>query len=165
MAFTRFNDDPCRIFKYLEETTNIGNYHINVPGNGLNPQYITDPHIRIQKWGANISDNMTDIESDLRRITRHLNRDNKELNEYTKYINDNKIYNLNSNNFPINNMEITQQSRTILPAWTVREIDNINYPNNFKYLHYDPQKNIYNPLINNISSRIIEKDEYILNYN
>ena len=36
MAFTRFHDDPCRIQKYLEETTNIGNYGISVPGNGLN---------------------------------------------------------------------------------------------------------------------------------
>ena len=37
MAFTRFHDDPCRIQKYLEETTNVGNYEINVPGVGAKP--------------------------------------------------------------------------------------------------------------------------------
>ena len=30
MSFTRFHDDPCRIQKYLEETTNIGNYNIRI---------------------------------------------------------------------------------------------------------------------------------------
>ena len=59
MAFTRFHDDPSRIQKYLEETTNIGNYVINVPGNGISPFYIEDPHIRAQKWGANLSNNKT----------------------------------------------------------------------------------------------------------
>ena len=55
MAFTRFHDDSCRIQKYLEETTNIGNYEINVPGNGINMPFINDPHLRMQKWGANLS--------------------------------------------------------------------------------------------------------------
>ena len=50
MAFTRFNSDPCRIYKYLEETSSIGNYHLNVFGNGLYPLFINDPHIRAQKW-------------------------------------------------------------------------------------------------------------------
>jgi len=45
MAFTRFYDDPCRIQKYLEETTNIGNYGISVPGNGLNLPFLNDPHV------------------------------------------------------------------------------------------------------------------------
>lgn len=163
MAFTRFNDDPCRIHKYLQETTNIGNYHINVPGNGLTPEYINDPHIRVQKWGANISKNMVDIESDLRSITRPLNRDDKDTNNYTIYNSKNNLYKQQNNIYPTNNNEITQQSRAIAPAWTVREIDSINSPNNFKYLHYDPQEMIYNPLLNNLSSRIIDKDDYLFN--
>ena len=45
MSLTRFSDDPCRIQKYLEETTNIGNYHLNVPGFGDKPYFINDPFV------------------------------------------------------------------------------------------------------------------------
>ena len=85
MAFTRFHDDPCRIQKYLDETTYIGNYEINVPGNGNNPTFINDPYLRIQKWGANLSKNKTELESDLIGITRKLNRDSIQENNYLKY--------------------------------------------------------------------------------
>ena len=55
MAFTRFHDDPARIEKKLLESTGIGIYHLNVPGNGLT--YIDDVNIRLQKWGANLQTN------------------------------------------------------------------------------------------------------------
>ena len=35
MSFTRFHDDPARIQKQLQESTDQGNYMINVPGNAL----------------------------------------------------------------------------------------------------------------------------------
>ena len=37
MSFTRFHDDPCRMLKQLQESTDIGFYHLNVPGNGEKP--------------------------------------------------------------------------------------------------------------------------------
>ena len=49
MAFTRFHDDPCRIEKQLQETTGIGRYMLNVPGNGDKPMFMDDPFIRMQK--------------------------------------------------------------------------------------------------------------------
>lgn len=160
MAFTRFNSDPCRIYKYLEETSSIGNYHLNVPGNGLYPLFINDPHIRAQKWGANQSSNTTEIESKLFRINRRLNHDEIENNNYE---NDNirNDYNIGRYNSHVNS--ITDESRTSLPAWTLRDVDSINLPNNFKYLHYNPQDAIYNPLFNNLSSRIIDKDDFVNN--
>ena len=164
MAFTRFHDDPCRIQKYLEESTNVGNYNINVPGNGLTPDFVNDPHLRMQKWGGNLSQNKTDLESDLRNITRHLNRDTLSENNYANYVNNNNIY--NQNTYPINNKEITHQPRATDPAWTLRELNSLteaNVPNNFNYLHMDPQENICIPFHNNISSRIVEKDYYGLN--
>ena len=164
MAFTRFHDDPCRIQKYLEESTNVGNYNINVPGNGLTPDFVNDPHLRMQKWGGNLSQNKTDLESDLRNITRQLNRDTLSENNYANYINTNNIY--NQNTYPINNKEITHQPRATDPAWTLRELNyltEVNVPNNFNYLHMDPQENICIPFHNNISSRIVEKDYYSLN--
>mgnify|MGYP005660732585 FL=1 len=53
MAFTRFHDDPCRIKKQLQESTDIGRWILNVPGQGSKPDYMNDPHIRLQKWGGN----------------------------------------------------------------------------------------------------------------
>ena len=38
MANTRFNYDPCRTVKKLQEATDIGRYMLNTPGNGLRPK-------------------------------------------------------------------------------------------------------------------------------
>ena len=164
MAFTRFHDDPCRIQKYLEETTNIGNYGLNVPGNGLELPFINDPHLRMQKWGANLSQNQILIENDLKNLTRKLNTDPIKENNYTNYLNNNNLYNVG--NYPINYNEITHQPRATHPAWTLRELDSINtpnIPNNFKYLLMDPQENVCIPFHNNVSSRMVEKDYYAHN--
>ena len=162
MAFTRFHDDPVRIQKYLEETTNVGNYELNVPGNGDRPYFVDDPHVRMQKWGANLSQNATDLDSDLRGLTRKLNRDTIKENNFVDYLNTNNLYYQNS--YPTKSGEVTEQPRVIMPAWTVRETDSHsqNIPNNFKYLHMDPQAHVCLPFSNNISSRIVEKDYYSL---
>ena len=82
MAFTRFHDDPCRIQKYLEETTSIGNYEINTPGNGDKPFFISDPYLRMQKWGANLSENKTELESDLMGITRKNSNHSENVKQF-----------------------------------------------------------------------------------
>ena len=167
MAFTRFYDDPCRIQKYLEETTNIGNYSLNVPGNGPAPSLLNDPHINMQKWGANLSQNKTDLESELHLLHRKLNKDSISENNYVDYLNTHSLYSQNSYN--INSEEITAQSRATHPSWIYREIHNFaseqTIPNNFNYLHLDPQENICIPFHNNISSRIVQKDYYQLSNN
>lgn len=176
MAFTRFHDDPCRVQKYLEESTNPGRYMLNVPGNGDKPNYFDDPYVKIQKWGANLSTEKTNIESDLIGITRKLNLDTLSENNYLKYSNNNNIY--NKIEYPVNSDEITGQSRSTHPAWAFREVNNFhekinfdnnnqttNVPNNFYYLHLDPQENTCIPFQNNISSRIVEKDYYRINHN
>ena len=165
MSLTRFSDDPCRIQKYLEETTSIGNYNIGVPGNGEELDYFNDPHIRMQKWGGNLSHNKTMIESDLRGITRKLNRDEKDLNNHVNYLNSNFYY--HKKNCPIVEQEITHQPRTTNPAWTLRELNSItsNVPNNFYYLHLDPQENVCYTFNNNVSTRILEKDYFLFKEN
>ena len=163
MSFTRFHDDPCRIQKYLEETTNIGNYNINVLCNdGDKPKFIDDSHIRLQKWGANLSNNFSLIESDLKGLTRKLNTDSIKQNLYTNY-NENNIY--NKNTYDIIENEITHQPRSTNPAWQFREFNYLNSyetPNNFNYLHLNPQEHVFMNFNNNISSRIVEKDYYLI---
>lgn len=152
MAFTRFHDDSCRIIKQLQEDTDQGRYILNVPGNGLTPSYMEDPYIRMQKWGANLQSNTINLESDLLGLTRHLTLDCKENNEYSKNSVKSEI-----KKYP-NQKPFVEQPRAINPAWTTLEIEQ----NNFEYPFFNPQLNVCMPFQNNLSSRILEKDYYLM---
>ena len=58
MAYTNIKNDPIRIYKDLQQSTDVGRHVLNVPGNGLDVPFINDPQVRMQRWGAN---HMTDI--------------------------------------------------------------------------------------------------------
>ena len=51
MAFTRFHDDPSRIQKQLQESTFIGRYQLNTPGQGTGTSlpFQEDPNILIKQ--------------------------------------------------------------------------------------------------------------------
>jgi hypothetical protein len=152
MAFTRFHDDSCRITKQLQEDTDQGRYMINVPGNGLTPSYMEDPYIRMQKWGGNLQSNTINLESDLMGLTRPLTLDCNEKNNFEKHkVNSERL------NFP-SQKPFVEQPRAINPAWTVLEVEQ----NNFEYPFFDPQLNVCIPFHNNLSSRILEKDYYLM---
>lgn len=149
MAFTRFHDDPVRIQKRLNESTQVGMYHINTPGNGVSLPYMDDINIRLQKWGANKQTNGFDIEQELRGYRRT-----------EKY--DTHIYqhpDTVSGKYTNENFRI-DESRASLPAWTFREKTHFR-PND---LFLDPQKNIFIPFENNTPSRMLEKDYYKSEY-
>lgn len=149
MSLTRFFDDPCRIEKQLQESTDIGRYMLNVPGNGEKPSYFEDPHIRLQNWGGNLMTNPVDLESNLMGINKKLDR--SFLNNRVELESSNKVI------YPENNMT-TDQSRVTNPAWLYRDTQQVN-------LETAPIKveNLCNtPFANNISSRIYEKDNYNL---
>lgn len=152
MAFTRFHDDSCRIIKQLQEDTDQGRYMLNVPGNGLTPSYMEDPYIRMQKWGANLQSNTINLESDLLGLTRHLTLDCKENNEYKQ----NSVKS-ERKKYP-NQKPFVEQPRATDPAWTALEIEQ----NNFEYPFFNPQLNVCMPFQNNLSSRILEKDYYLM---
>ena len=152
MAFTRFHDDSCRIIKQLQEDTDQGRYMLNVPGNGLTPSYMEDPYIRMQKWGGNLQSNTINLESDLMGLTRPLTLDCREKNNFEKHkVNSERL------NFP-SQKPFVEQPRAINPAWTVLEVEQ----NNFEYPFFDPQLNVCIPFHNNLSSRILEKDYYLM---
>ncbi len=147
MSFTRFYDDECRIQKQLQESTDVGRYMLNVPGNGDKPSYFEDPFIRLQGWGGNLMTNPIDLESSLRGIDKRLDRcighNNIKLSSSNQVI------------YPENNMT-TDQSRATDPAWLYRDLEQVNLTNTPVMI-----ENKYNiPFANNISSRIQEKDNY-----
>jgi hypothetical protein len=145
MSFTRFYDDPARIQKQLEQMTAIGKYQLNVPGNGSNMNYVEDPHIRLEKWGANLSNNSIDIENELRGQNKKLDRD------ITMH-----------NNIPYKNRQYgttkgsVNQSRATNPAWELRD----KQQHRFNDLPFDPQAHVVLPFHSNLQTRMLEKDYY-----
>lgn len=150
MSFTRFHDDPCRIAKQLEESSNVGKYMLNVPGNGSKPIFMEDPYIRLQKWGGNLRTNIIEIEESLKGLNRKLNRDCLAENNYINF-----LPNSSSVEYPEHGM-FTEQPRTIMPAWNLRGVKN----REFQYLHRNPQARIQIPFDNCLQSRIIAVDNF-----
>jgi hypothetical protein len=151
MAFTRFNYDESRTKKQLQQSTDPGRWVMNVPGNGSQPCYIEDPQIIIQKWGANLRTNTINLESELLGVSKPLNRDCVNVDNYTKYnVPNDKI------NYPHCKKTITEQSRTIMPAWTARDLEQVDW----YYPPLNPQENVCLPFQSNLNTRILEKDYF-----
>lgn len=146
--FTRFYDDPDRIMKKLQESTDEGLYYLNQPGNGDRPCYMKDPSIILQKWGANLHHDRVGVESELRGINYKLSCDSIR-----------KPFTSDPISYPVCTKEVTSQPRTIQPAWTARDLEQSH-----RYiLPEDPQKHVLIPLDHNISTRILEKDKLYSN--
>lgn len=148
MAHTRFHDDECRIEKQLEESTYLGRYMINKPGTGSNPCYMEDPHIRLQEWGANLRTNTINLESNLIGLKGPASKNCEEKNNSIK---------TNLIEYP-SCKSFVEQSRATNPPWTVLDLEQ----NNFDFPLFDPQAHTCLPFYNNLSSRILEKDYYLL---
>ena len=144
MAFTRFYDDPCRVMKKLQESTDQGMYYLNQPGNGDRPPFIEDPSIVIQTWGANVYHDRVGVESELLGINYRLSRDDQR-----------KPFTADPIQYPTYKKEITSQSRTIAPVWTARDLEQ-----DHRYvLPMDPQENVIPIFEHNVSTRIVEKNK------
>jgi hypothetical protein len=148
MATTRDNREKMEfnVDKYSDGI----NYMLNVPGTGNRPDFIADPQIRLQKFGANLSTNVVDINSNLLGVDKQLNRDHYVPNTRDTWFNDTyKRF-----TFPVISSAITDQPRASMPAWNIRDLEK----NNWNYLHTDPQQNTEMMFDNNINSRMVEKD-------
>jgi hypothetical protein len=152
MAFTRIHDEPCRIKKELQQMTDIGKYMITTPGPGANVGFAEDPHIRLQRWGANLRTNTINTESDLLGLTRPLTKDCQDINQYDKMkvSNERLYYGTIAPN--------TEETRAIMPPWTTKDAR----IERWQYLHQDPQEHIQNVggEYGGRSSRIHNKNEY-----
>jgi hypothetical protein len=127
---------------------------LNVPGNGAIPDYMADPHIRAQKWGGNLRTNAVDLENALQGGNRRLGSDC--LGEtYERHTPSNSAISA-----PTNTSLFTEQSRSIAPAWEVR---NLEKRGQWDYLFHDPQlgANVHMPFVANVNTRTAEKDAFV----
>ena len=151
MAFTRFHDDPARIRKQLTESSFTSRYMLNVPGIGINMPFQEDPQLRLQKWGANITTNTLNLESDLFGLTRKYTRDDIHTNNYkdraikTTPI----IYNYSS--------PVVLESRASHPSWMYKDLEQTRWERPF----LNPQVNAENKFHNGLQTRILEKDNFV----
>lgn len=152
MAFTRFHDDPARIQAQLQSQTWVGRYQIDKPGPGVDLPFMEDPQIRMQQWGANLRENTTQLESELRGLTRTLCRDNTYLNNY-------QTQNTTNTNVPSYRSAepFVDESRASHPAWMFRGIETPRWEEPF----CNPQVNLEKPFAENVSTRILEKDSFV----
>jgi len=155
MAFTRFHDDPARITKQLQQQTDQERWYLDVPGSGDKPCFMLDPQIISQKWGGNLWTDCTDISSSLLGIDRQLNRDCLSSNGVNKY--KRQTVNASPIDYPVcDKFLTTEQSRTIMPAWTARDLTQ----NHAYILPNNPQAHTEMPFQNYASTRILEKDSF-----
>ena len=146
MSSARFHDDPARIKKQLQESTGLFRYQLDTPGPGVDTPFFEDPHIRVQKWAANLGNNTADLESDLRGINRKLTRDNVEYKSITpaSYA---KSYGTQST--------FVDETRATLPAWTLRDLEYPRWTTSF----HDVQSKTEVPFQNQESTRIQQKSK------
>jgi hypothetical protein len=151
MSFTRFSDDPNRIRKQLEQTTFVGRYMLDVPGQGIDLTFFEDPQIRMQKWGANLRDNTVNLESDLFGMTRKLNRDIIDINDY-------KTYEVKTNEKQWGTSKpFVEESRASHPAWMYKSLEQDRWENPF----LNPLDKVEKKFVDNLQTRILEKDYYL----
>ena len=150
--FTRFNYDDARTQKALEQSTYSGRYMLNTPGQGVNLPFQEDAQVRIQTWGANLSNNAIDAESDLRGLTRRLNRDNPDMNRYDGPA----AVQYSPMSFPTAD-PFVNESRATHAAFLYRTVE----MNRWEMTIHNPQSNLEKGFHDNIQTRILEKDNYV----
>jgi hypothetical protein len=141
MAFTRFHDDPFRVQKWLQETTDVGLYYLNTPGNGDAPAFVEDPHVRLQGWGANRAVNHISVENHLRGLDQRLSKAPTQ-----------KTMVAEKRSYPFQKIEVTTETRMEMPAWTLRDAESKMQP------LYDAFPVIYGVAGQN--SRLAAKDSF-----
>lgn len=156
MAFTRLFYDKDNVKIRLDEDYNNLNYVVNVPGNGEKPYFIDDPQIRMQKFGANLSHNLVDINSSLLGLNEILSRDQIKANNGRSGNSEPFNDTFSKINFPSFEKAVTDESRMMMPAWALRDQEQVNW----QYLHYNPQIKAEMNFENNLSSRILEKNNF-----
>ncbi len=118
MSLTRFNDDSVRIKKKLQEMTGASQYQLNAPGPGVETPFFEDPQLRLQRWGANLRSNTTNLESDLIGISR---KNTKHTVEYGTTSPGTSTTNYGSR------AAFIDETRASNPAWTIRDLEHTRW--------------------------------------
>ena len=160
--FTRFYDDPCRIIKQNQITTEPGRYMLDAPGNGDKPFYMEDPQIIPQKWAGNLWTHSVDIQSSFYGLDRPMNRDCLKASESDQLrpgqLPKSEII-ARPIEYPTSRALTTEQSRAVDPAWTARDM-NQSYRTPLME-NYQADARIFRQFEHNTNTRLDEKDGFV----
>jgi hypothetical protein len=163
MATTRSRDDYLQRKLQAQESAGAGKYALNVPGPGAYVPFYEDPHMRLQKWGANLMTNTIGVEEDLMGRTRPINY--RSVDKFT-YLE--KAVGTQGVAFP-STQPMVEESRASHPAWTYRDKEWNNWetpilnPQNAPGEYMPGTFGLGKGIIENISTRIIEKNNIDIN--
>ena len=143
-----FFDEPARVKKRIQESRDAAQYYTSVPGPGTHLPFFQDPHVRLQKWSANLSMDTVNLESDLMGLTQR--GGNGDVDEYFKHRVPNQ-----SVKYPVKK-PFTEDTRTVAPAWMYRETDVSDRSWSFPLLN--PLNTIEPRFLHNVETRILAKD-------
>ena len=158
MASTRLRNDPIQMQKQLQESTYLGRYQINRPGQGIHMPFLEDPNIRLQHWGANLQTNTVDLESEFRNLGRTLNRDSVQENHYKQ-----GQLTASRSSVPLLGGYTTQstyveESRASHPAWTYKgkAFERWEMP----WINPQAITHLETSFPTEVSTRLLEKDNF-----
>jgi hypothetical protein len=124
---------------------------LNTPGQGIDMPYQNEPQMRLQRWGANITEDIIHLESDFLGLTRPLNRDLPDMNDYQKHA-------VNTRQVSYSAVDpFVEESRASHPAWMYKDLEQPRW----ELPWINPQSNLELHFPNNIQTRILEKDYYV----
>jgi hypothetical protein len=161
MSFNRLNYDTCAYKQNLYQSVGPGEYRLTEPPNSCNICLPETPQIRLQKQGVSVRGDMPliDVDSELLNLTRPATNCPSK-----KYVPDGSQCGLTNPNAPQNrNLEHgsnchfgIEDTRISNPPCTLRGTG----WNRFEWLCLDPQDRVLMPFDNNISNRIVVKDNH-----
>ena len=153
---TRFFYDNARTAKHLQQSTDISNHLFSTPGIGANPAYISDRHIRLQQWGANMHDNTINLESDLRGMNNNTSTKNNIFEPLKHTTVTSKAI-----QYPTDTSTYTTYSKDTHPSKNYRNVEQHRWDTTIEQAQ---QKRII-PFQHNMNTRQEAKDNYSANPN
>lgn len=158
MASTRFSNDTDRQAYKMHVMTGMGRYALDVPGPGADLGYVQDPSIRLQKWGANLWTDSTPLQSELSGRNRPLNRDCvSSVNATSISTVKRAVSSATPIAYPEETDLTTDQSRTIMPAWQLRDA-----PQTYTSYYFDnPHRPVENPFRFGANTKRDMKDAFL----
>jgi hypothetical protein len=135
--------------KGLEQSTFAGRYALDTPGPGVQTPFMADPQLRIQRWGANLWTDSTNLESELRGLGTPLSHDYDRTYQQTNLANGSAIA------FPTSEVHV-DESRASHPAFMYRDLEHSRWEAPI----INPQANVEKPFRDQIDTRILAKDQF-----
>ncbi len=130
-----------------------GQYMLNVPGNGINLPFMEDPHVRLQNWGANLTTDTANLESELRGLGKVLTHNPQAYTE-------SRISNPATIQYSAA-PEFVDQTRISNPAWQCRVFDSTRWETPYINPVAVGLSHVEYSFSNNVSTRIQEKDNHV----